>query len=151
MQGVLGVEGEMTEAQEGTSGGVATSLPRASFPAISRTAVTVPTGRCTGQAAELLCEVTWLPEARRGCATIRRSRATHPVPHGRLADNPGSDRLWTRRGWPCGDALMDALERRGRTRGGRSALDRWIKTRDRVHLQPVLKPGLQHQHLGVRC
>ena len=83
MQGVLGVEGEMTEAQEGTSGGVATSLPRASFPAISRTAVTVPTGRCTGQAAELLCEVTWLPEARRGCATIRRSRATHPVPHGR--------------------------------------------------------------------
>src|SRR3990167_8481854 len=88
-------------------------------------------------------EVTWLPEARGGGATIRRSRATHPVPHGRLADNPGFDRLWSRRGWPCGDALMDALERRGRTRGGRSALDRWIKTRDRVHLQPVLKPGLQ--------
>ena len=52
--GALEVEGEMTEAQEGTGGGVATSLSRASLPVCYRPAVTVPTGRCTGQAAELL-------------------------------------------------------------------------------------------------
>ena len=55
VQGVLGVEGEVIEALEGTDGGVRTPLPRASLAARSSPAVTVPIGRCTGQAAELLC------------------------------------------------------------------------------------------------
>ena len=45
----------MTEAQEGTGGGVATSLPRVSLPCLlRRPAVTVPARRGHGHAAELL-------------------------------------------------------------------------------------------------